>query len=44
MVYVVVGYVGLRCVWLVLDKLVSEHREEGIAEESRNTLIYVGVA
>jgi hypothetical protein len=43
MVYVV-GYVGLRCVWLVLDKLVSKHREEGIAEENRNTLVYVGVA
>jgi len=38
MIYVGAGYIGLRGVWLVWDKLVAEHREEEIAKESRKML------
>jgi hypothetical protein len=36
------GIVGLRCVGFVSVISVSEH-SEGISEESRNMLVYVGV-
>jgi len=38
MICVRAGSIGLRGVWLVWDKLVAEHRKEGIAKESRNML------
>jgi len=38
MICVRAGSIGLRGVRLVWDKLVVEHREGGIAKESRNML------
>jgi hypothetical protein len=43
LVYVEVLYFGLRCVGLVSRRLISKYSEEGISEESRRMLVYVGV-